>query len=117
MTRSLSAVFLLVLSVLILPASAQKSVAADKQAASWFNNGRDSFLKRMKADMSAGDIDAWEAACKKAGIEVSRQELSSRCRSSILFSIPLTNSFLAPLRNTRSAWSNSQRNQSMTGRL
>lgn len=74
MTRSLSAVFLLVLSVLILPASAQKSVAADKQAASWFNNGRDSFLKRMKADMSAGDIDAWEAACKKAGIEVSRQD-------------------------------------------
>jgi hypothetical protein len=66
---------LLLCAFFVAPAWAQKSAAADKQAGSWFNNGRDSFLKRMGANLSAGDIDAWEAAGKKAGLEASRQDL------------------------------------------
>lgn len=70
---------LLLVSLLVMvsawPASAQKSAAADKQAGSWFNNSRDSFVNRMGAGMSAGDLDTWEAACKNAGLEASRQDL------------------------------------------
>lgn len=65
---------ILILLAFAAPASAQKSAAADKQAGSWFNNGRDSFLKRTPA-LSAGNIDAWEAAAKKAGVEASRSEI------------------------------------------
>jgi hypothetical protein len=66
--------FLVMVIVAMASVGAQKSAAADKQAASWFNNGRDSFLQRMPA-MQKEDVDVWEAAAKKAGIDASRASL------------------------------------------
>ena len=65
---------LLVAAFIGVPASAQKSGAADKHAGSWFNDGRDAFLKRTGA-LQAGDLDLFVAAAKKSGLEASRQQL------------------------------------------
>jgi hypothetical protein len=64
----------LLAALVAVSASAQKSAAADKQAGSWFDNGRDSFLKRTGA-LQAADLDLFEAAAKKSGLEASRQQL------------------------------------------
>jgi hypothetical protein len=65
---------MLILATVAAPVWAQKSAMADKQAASWFNNNRDAFLKRT-GTLVAGDLDAFETAAKKAGVEASRQQL------------------------------------------
>lgn len=64
----------LVMGVLADSALAQKSAAADKQSASWFHNVRDTFLKRTSG-LQANDLDIWEAASAKAGLETTRAAL------------------------------------------
>lgn len=64
----------LIIAGLVVPVFAQKSDAADKQADSWFDNVRDTFLKRTTA-LQAGDIDLWQAAGTKALGDVTRGNL------------------------------------------